>query len=106
MTAALRVLAEQVVEDIRAEGRACFRVHLKVRFVPFFTFNRSRKLAEPTYDPAVIAETAGDLLLGTRRRPPGPAPRGARRDGSAEGRLRPAADPRPSWQPVARGVGR
>ena len=63
MTAALRALADQVVDDIRAEGRACFRVHLKVRFVPFFTFNRSRKLAEPTDDPAVIAETAGDLLL-------------------------------------------
>jgi len=63
MTAALRALAGQVVDDIRAEGRACSRVHLKVRFVPFFTFNRSRKLAEPTYDPAVITETARDLLL-------------------------------------------
>ena len=30
-----------------AEGRACARVHLKVRFAPFFTVNRSRKLAEP-----------------------------------------------------------
>ena len=53
-----------MVADIRAEDRACARVHLKVRFVPFFTFNRSRKLAEPTYDPAVIADTALDLLLG------------------------------------------
>ena len=29
---ALRVLAAQVVDDIRAEGRPCARVHLKVRF--------------------------------------------------------------------------
>jgi DNA polymerase-4 len=59
---AVRTLAGQVVEDIRGEGRACARVHLKVRFAPFFTVNRSRKLAEPTYDPEVIADTALDLL--------------------------------------------
>jgi DNA polymerase-4 len=61
---ALRALADQVVEDIRAEGRACARVHLKVRFAPFFTVTRIRKLAEPTYDPAVLAGTALDLLRG------------------------------------------
>jgi DNA polymerase-4 len=61
---ALAVLAGQVVDDIRQEGRPCARVHLKVRFVPFFTVNRSRKLAEPTYDPAVVAGTAGELLAG------------------------------------------
>ena len=61
---AVRVLAAQVVDDLRAEGRACARVHLKVRFVPFFTVNRSRKLAEPTWDAAVIADTA----LGLYRR--------------------------------------
>jgi DNA polymerase-4 len=49
------------VEDIRQEGRACARVHLKVRFAPFFTVNRSRKLAEPTFDPAVLASTAAAL---------------------------------------------
>jgi DNA polymerase-4 len=59
---ALRVLAEQVVADILAEGRACARVHLKVRFAPFFTFTRVRKLAEPTFDPVVIARTAQELL--------------------------------------------
>jgi DNA polymerase-4 len=62
--AALLVLAGQVVEDIRREGRACMRVHLKVRFKPFFTFNRSRKLAEPTYDARILAATALDLLTG------------------------------------------
>ncbi len=61
--AAIRALAEQVVEDIRKEDRACVRVHLKVRFAPFFTFNRSRKLPEPTFDPGVIAEAALVLLL-------------------------------------------
>lgn len=59
---ALRTLADQLVEDIRQEGRACARVHLKVRFAPFFTMTRVRKLPEPTYDPAVITQTALDLL--------------------------------------------
>ena len=61
---ALRVLSEQVVDDIRREGRACMRVHLKVRFAPFFTTTRIRKLAEPTFDAAVIAATSLDLLAG------------------------------------------
>lgn len=61
--AALLVLAEQVVTDIRAEGRACARVHLKVRFVPFFTFTKVRKLPSPTYDVEVLASTAHDLFL-------------------------------------------
>jgi DNA polymerase-4 len=64
ISAAVRVLAEQVVEDIRGEDRACARVHLKVRFAPFFTFTRVRKLADPTFDPSVIAGTALDLLSG------------------------------------------
>jgi DNA polymerase-4 len=61
---AVRTLADQVVEDIRRERRACARVHLKVRFAPFFTFTRIRKLPEPTYDPAVISQVALDLLHG------------------------------------------
>jgi DNA polymerase-4 len=60
--AALLDLATQVVADIRAEGRACVRVHLKVRFAPFFTVTRSRKLPAPTYDAQQIAATAGALL--------------------------------------------
>ncbi len=66
---AVRVLAALVVEDIRREGRACARVFLKVRFAPFFTTNRVRKLAEPTFDVDTIAETALDLLreLGDER---------------------------------------
>ena len=61
---AIHTLARQVVEDIRREGRPCAQVHLKVRFAPFFTTNRIRKLAEPTYDAELIAATALDLLLG------------------------------------------
>jgi DNA polymerase-4 len=60
---ALRRLADQVVEDLRGEGRACQRVHLKVRFAPFFTVTRLRKLPEPTYEAAVIAQVALELLL-------------------------------------------
>ena len=56
-------LATQVVADIRAEGRACVRVHLKVRVAPFFTSTKVRKLPEPTYDAAVIAATAHELYL-------------------------------------------
>jgi DNA polymerase IV len=62
VAAAVRTLADHVVEDLRREGRACARVHLKVRFAPFFTVTRIRKLADPTYDAAVIAQTALDLL--------------------------------------------
>jgi DNA polymerase IV len=61
---ALRTLAEQVTEDLHREGRACARVHLKVRFAPFFTKTRVRKLPEPTYNAAAIAQTALDLLHG------------------------------------------
>jgi DNA polymerase-4 len=62
VAAALRTLADQVAEDLRGEGRACTRVHLKVRFAPFLTMTRVRKLPEPTFDPAVIAQVALDLL--------------------------------------------
>ena len=64
IAAAVRDLAGQVVEDIDREGRACARVHLKVRFAPFFTVNRSRKLEAPTSDADEIASTALDLLKG------------------------------------------
>ena len=55
---ALRELAIRVMEDIRGEGRPVQRVFLKVRFAPFFTFTRGRKLPEPTTDPEVLARTA------------------------------------------------
>ncbi len=61
---ALRSLADQVTGDLRREERSCARVHLKVRFAPFFTVTRVRKLPEPTFDAAVIAQTALDLFRG------------------------------------------
>lgn len=61
VAAAVRVLADAVVEDLRDEGRACARVHLKVRFAPFFTVTRVRKLREPTVDAGVVAATAMGL---------------------------------------------
>jgi len=59
---ALRTLADQVAEDLRREGRGCTRVHLKVRFAPFFTVTRIRTLPEPTYDPEAITQVALELL--------------------------------------------
>jgi DNA polymerase-4 len=47
-----------VIEDLTKEGRGATRVHLKVRFAPFFTHTKVRKLPGPTMDPAVIAQTA------------------------------------------------
>ena len=49
-------------DTFRPEGRGCARVHLKVRFAPFYTVTRIRKLPEPTYDASVITQTAFDLL--------------------------------------------
>ncbi|CUR58579.1 DNA polymerase IV [metagenome] len=61
--AALTELAARVVDDVGKEQRAVQRVHLKIRFAPFFTFTRVRKLAEPTDDVEVIARTAFELYL-------------------------------------------
>lgn len=61
VAAAVRVLADQVVADLRDEGRACARVHLKVRLAPFFTVTRVRRLREPTLDAGTVAATAMDL---------------------------------------------
>ena len=59
---AVRELAARVVKDIDAEGRPAMRVFLKIRYRSFFTLTRSRKLQEPTNDPAVLGEVAVALL--------------------------------------------
>jgi DNA polymerase-4 len=46
--AAVRELARAVHADTVREGRPVFRVTLKVRYAPFFTQTKARKLAEPT----------------------------------------------------------
>ncbi len=58
---AVRALAEQVVADAEADGRPVVRVALKVRYAPFVTTTTSRKLPEPTQDPAVVVAAILDL---------------------------------------------
>ncbi len=62
--AAVQELAEQVFGDTVKEGRPVFRLTLKVRYAPFFTQTRSRKLAAPTTDRDTVV-TAALALAGT-----------------------------------------
>ena len=59
---AVRALTARALASIDAEGRPAMRVHLKVRYPSFFTLTRSRKLPEPTNDPAVVGDAAVALL--------------------------------------------
>ncbi|HWJ09637.1 MAG TPA: DNA polymerase IV [Nocardioides sp.] len=59
---AVRRITLRVLADIEREQRPAFRVGLKLRYRPFFTVSRSHKLAEPTYDPDVLADAAVALL--------------------------------------------
>jgi DNA polymerase-4 len=68
--AALAELAGRVVDDVRAEDRAVQRVHLKVRFAPFFTHTRSRTLPEPTTDAETVTAAALEVLERLDRRDP------------------------------------
>ena len=56
--AAVRELASQVFDDTVREGRPVFRVALKVRYAPFFTQTRARKLPAPTSDREVVVDAA------------------------------------------------
>lgn len=56
--AAVAELAEQVVDDITAAGRPAVRLRLKIRYAPFFTVTRSRKLPAATSDRAHIVAVA------------------------------------------------
>lgn len=60
--AAIRELARHVHEDCAAEGRAVVRVHLKVRYAPFETKTRGRKLPTPTLRSEDVVDAA--LALG------------------------------------------
>ena len=57
----MRELADQVVEDIRRRAVPS-SASTQGAYAPFDTTTRIRKLAEPTYDPAVVADTALALL--------------------------------------------
>ncbi|WP_158852020.1 DNA polymerase IV [Saccharothrix deserti] len=56
--ARVRLLAQRVVEDVRAEGRPAVRVVVKIRFVPFFTCTRGVALEEPTTEAEPIEAAA------------------------------------------------
>jgi DNA polymerase IV len=60
--AGLAELVARAREDVLAEGRAVARVGLKIRFVPFTTFTRIRKLPEPSTDAEVLLTAAVSLL--------------------------------------------
>ncbi|WP_330475112.1 DNA polymerase IV [Terrabacter sp. C0L_2] len=55
---AVRELASQVFDDTVKEGRPVFRVTLKVRYAPFFTATKARKLPAPTNERAAVVEAA------------------------------------------------
>jgi len=54
-------LAAQVTDDIAAEGRPAVRVEIKVRYAPFITITRSRKLPAATSKPNEIAAAVAAL---------------------------------------------
>jgi DNA polymerase IV len=55
---AVRELASQVFDDTVKEGRPVFRVTLKVRYAPFFTQTKARKLPAPTSERADVVAAA------------------------------------------------
>jgi DNA polymerase-4 len=54
----VRRLTGQVLDDVRAAGRQVERIVLKVRYAPFITTTRSRKLPEPSDELAVVTDVA------------------------------------------------
>jgi DNA polymerase-4 len=63
-------LARALMVDVLADGRTVMRIHVKVRFVPFTTLLKGRKLAAPTQDPDVVADAALAILeLFEKRKP-------------------------------------
>jgi DNA polymerase-4 len=57
-----RRLADQVADDLRAEGRPAVRVGVKVRYTPFETRQRSLTLPAPTSEAEVIGDAAVELV--------------------------------------------
>jgi DNA polymerase-4 len=58
----VRRLTGQVMNDVRAAGRQVERVVLKVRYAPFITVSRSRKLPTPSDDLMVLTAVALELV--------------------------------------------
>ncbi len=59
---AVRVLTDQVLADVGREGRPVQRVALKIRYAPFFTVNRSRRLPAVTSEAEPVHEAVQSLL--------------------------------------------
>ncbi|GAA1920460.1 DNA polymerase IV [Nocardioides lentus] len=55
-------LVAQARDDVLAEGRPVVRVGLKIRFAPFTTYTRVRRLPEPTTDLDTLVAAAVSLL--------------------------------------------
>ena len=62
VAAAVRELASQAFDDTVADGRPVFRVTLKVRYAPFTTLTKAKKLAGPTTDREVVIAAALALV--------------------------------------------
>jgi DNA polymerase-4 len=63
-------IAGLLAVDLASEPRPALRIVVKVRYAPFITETHGVTLAEPSSDPAVIAEAAADALSRfTGRRP-------------------------------------
>ncbi len=59
---AVRVLTDQVLEDVAREGRPVVRIGLKIRYAPFFTVNRSRTLPTTTSEAGPVHDVVQALL--------------------------------------------
>lgn len=55
---AVRELASQAFDDTLEDGRPVFRVTLKVRYAPFFTSTKARKLPAPTVERGEVVAAA------------------------------------------------
>lgn len=62
VAAQVRRITGRVLTDIDREGRPAMRVHLKIRFRPFDTYTRVRKLPAPSNDLSTLADAAVSLL--------------------------------------------
>jgi DNA polymerase IV len=62
VVAALDALARSLMATVVADGRSVMRVFVKVRFVPFSTKIKGRKLPAPTTSADVVAACALELL--------------------------------------------
>ncbi|MDO5711360.1 MAG: DNA polymerase IV, partial [Micrococcales bacterium] len=58
---AVRELAGQVADDCAGEGRPVVRIALKIRYAPFFTVTRARKLPATTAERGEVVSAAMTL---------------------------------------------